>query len=636
MTLKVLLIEDSPDDAELLRYELISTGYDIELLRVETEADMRSALSHRTWDIVISDFMLPRFDGEKALRVLQESGVDIPFIVVSGAIGEERAVDIMRAGAHDYVMKDNLQRLVPVIQRELREAAERQARRAAEEQVSKLSRALEQSASLVMITDTDGVIEYINPAFTHITGYTPYELIGVHSRVLQSGVTPKTVYDDMWRTILAGNTWRSELQNKKKNGELYWTEITVSAVRNIAGEIVQFLSVQEDVSERKRLEEELRQHNEQLEQMVQQRTRELQQAKDEIELILDSATDAIALAQPNGDIRAQNPSFTALFGETVSKNIERILWAALDEQHMSTVGNALIKTIYERTHQQVEARISIADGTSCDVHLAFSPVPLDNSNRPGILVSVHDITEMKEIERFKERFVADAVHDLATPIAGLSTRLYLLKKSPERMGDHLRALDNQVEHLRQLLNDLRTLSQLDRGRLSLSPEQCDINQLARRVFDTYEPVAINKQQNIELNIDGTLPEVQLDGRLIERVLVNLVSNAINYTPKGKTVRIRTARQEDKLVLSVSDEGIGISKDELPHIFDRFYRTDRARKTADGTGLGLAITKQIVDMHTGTIHIASEVEKGTIITIYLPLVSESAGEQANGEDAYSSS
>jgi len=247
-------------------------------------------------------------------------------------------------------------------------------------------------------------------------------------------------------------------------------------------------------------------------------------------------------------------------------------------------------------------------------------VQLTNSlERSGVLVSAHDITHIKQIERFKTRFIDDAMHDLATPITGLTNRLYLMKRSPEKLDEHLRKLENQVGHLRNLLDDLRSLSQLDRGQLALNFEQYDINLIVGRVYDTYEPVAISKDQILKLDTTPNLPALQVDARQMERVFVNLLANAINYTPNDKAIWVRTEVDDDMVVFSVTDEGIGISPEDLPHIFERFYRTAGARRTQSaGTGLGLAIVKEVVERHGGSVMARSEIGKGSTFTVRLPI------------------
>jgi|GEM_PF-810023 len=395
---------------------------------------------------------------------------------------------------------------------------------------------------------------------------------------------------------------------------------SIYPVLSPSGEVESFAVFGRDISEEARLAAELQRYATQLEHMVEERTTELRRAKEQIEIILNNTRDAIALAQPNGDIQTRNPAFVAMFGEQVSRWIEGLLWTVSGEEHSASVGQALMNTMQRREGQRIETQITVENNGDKDIDLMFIPVALEEeAEQPGILVSAHDITPYKEVQRFKERFVANAVHDLATPIAGLSTRLYLLKRSPEKLDVHMKALENQVEHFRDLLNDLRTLSQLDRKQVTLELELTNMQQNILRVFDTYEPVALSKNQMLDLALDPDLPDMMLDRRQIERVFLNLVSNAINYSPEGKTIRIRVAREDNSLVFSVTDEGMGISAGELPHVFERFYRSDRARQTrSSGSGLGLAIVKEIVELHGGTVAVQSEAGTGSTFTVRLPV------------------
>jgi two-component system phosphate regulon sensor histidine kinase PhoR len=247
------------------------------------------------------------------------------------------------------------------------------------------------------------------------------------------------------------------------------------------------------------------------------------------------------------------------------------------------------------------------------------PIRGDNGGPRSVVISAHDITHLKELERFKEQFVANAVHDLSTPIAGLVTRIYLLKHAPEKTARHLQSLESQVEHLHYLLEDLRTLSRLDRGKIELTRGPADFNAIVRRVFDTYEPLAINRQQTIRLQLAAGLPRTALDERQIERVVANLVSNAIHYTPEGRGIQIFTRLQNDAIYCEVKDEGIGIPIADVPRVFERFYRSDEARLSrADGTGLGLAIVKEVVELHGGRVGVQSVEGEGSRFWLWLPV------------------
>ena len=402
-------------------------------------------------------------------------------------------------------------------------------------------------------------------------------------------------------------------------GTTGWWDNNIYPVLSSSGSVESFAVYSRDITDWKKLTAELERHTVQLEQMVEERTAQFRRAKEQIEVILNNTSDAVALTQLNGNIQTSNPAFTAMFGDKVSTDIEYLLWAVTDDEQSKFVANALVNVFCDHVYQRLETHIISKNGQNKDIDLVFIPVQLATETAQyGVLVSAHDITHLKEIERFKARFVADTLHDLASPISALSTRIYLLKRNPDKLQEHARALENQVEHLRNLLSDLRTLSQLDRAEIKLDLEMSNLNLLAVQVFDTYEPIAINKEQTLRLITDPVMVSIQLDIQMIERVLVNLVSNAIHYTPNGKTINIQTKLQADSVLFSVADEGIGIKPEELSRIFERFYRTSEARQTrGSGTGLGLAIVKEVVELHGGRVTVTSELEKGSTFTIQLP-------------------
>jgi DNA-binding NtrC family response regulator len=182
--LSVLIVEDMESDAQLYARLLKKANYELAYEQVENAAQMRAALEQRAWDLIISDYKMPQFNGNEALSLLKKTGLDIPFIIVSGTIGEETAVAMMQAGAQDYLKKDNLARLIPVVERELEQAAIRKERRRAQEQIILQSSALDAAANAIAITDRNGTIEWVNPAFTTLTGYELEEAIGKNPREL--------------------------------------------------------------------------------------------------------------------------------------------------------------------------------------------------------------------------------------------------------------------------------------------------------------------------------------------------------------------------------------------------------------------------------------------------------------------
>lgn len=254
-SLRVLLVEDSEDDAALTLRQLKKGGYEPSSKRVDTPDAMRAALEVNEWDIILSDYNMPEFSGPAALALLRSTGIDLPFIVISGAMGEESAVALMKAGAHDYIMKDNLARLIPAIERELREAEVRRARRRAEADLRLSAKVFESSVEGVLISDQEGNILRVNKAFSQITGYSEADVIGRRPNILQSGRHDKDFYRGMWQSIMDNGYWQGEIWNRRKSGEVYPEWLTISSVTDENGQITHLIGGFTDMSQQKQAED---------------------------------------------------------------------------------------------------------------------------------------------------------------------------------------------------------------------------------------------------------------------------------------------------------------------------------------------------------------------------------------------
>lgn len=254
--LRLLIVEDSEDDALLIVRALQRIGYTLTFERVDKAEPLQFALAREPWDLVISDYAMPGFNGLDALRIVRESQLDLPFIIVSGTIGEEIAVQAMKSGAHDYVMKGNLTRLGPAVERELQDAQVRLAHRKADEELRKLSRAIEQNPAAVIITDVDGIIEYVNPKFSQFSGYEAEEVLGKNVNILRPDKTPSTQHEQLWFIIMSGREWSGEFQNRKKTGEIYWVTASISPIFDQENVLTHFVAIEEDITARRQNEAE--------------------------------------------------------------------------------------------------------------------------------------------------------------------------------------------------------------------------------------------------------------------------------------------------------------------------------------------------------------------------------------------
>lgn len=289
--LNILSLEDSTRDFELIKERLIDAGYQLHMERVESEDVFTGSLRDKVWDLILADFKLPGFDAFGALRIRNEICPDTPFICVSGSIGEETAIELLKSGAVDYVIKDRPDRLPFAVGRALEERrekkirqqkdealkdayrqlkasqaatlsiledlkAENQARQARESELQKVTMAVEQAGEMVMITDSHGTIQYVNPAFTAVTGYSREEAIGQNPRLLKSGKQDLEFYQEMRATLRDGRTFHGSMVNKRKDGTLYTEDATISPVKDASGQILNYVAVKRDVTEHLRAEEE--------------------------------------------------------------------------------------------------------------------------------------------------------------------------------------------------------------------------------------------------------------------------------------------------------------------------------------------------------------------------------------------
>ena len=265
---RILLVEDDPADAELMLTALERTEMVVRAEVVDRLEEVRARLDGGGLDVIIADYDLRGWRGTDILALLRDRGLDMPVILVTGSLGEEFADVCLREGATDFVLKDRLGRLAPAVRRCVELTLAERERAAALERVRMLSVAIDQSPAAVFITDTMGRIEYVNRRFSDITGYSPEEALGQTPRMLRSGKTPPELYERLWQTIREGHAWRSEILNRRRSGELYWSQVSISPMRDRDGVVHRFVAVHEDVSERRWAEEAIREREERLRQIA--------------------------------------------------------------------------------------------------------------------------------------------------------------------------------------------------------------------------------------------------------------------------------------------------------------------------------------------------------------------------------
>jgi signal transduction histidine kinase len=235
------------------------------------------------------------------------------------------------------------------------------------------------------------------------------------------------------------------------------------------------------------------------------------------------------------------------------------------------------------------------------------------------------LKQARAAEQLKSQFVSDVSHELRTPLSNIRLYLDLMRRGrTERYEAYLRTLDRETERLVVLIEDLLTISRMEAGSIIPQPVELDLNRLAQGLVEDRQRLFADRGLTLQVGLGGSLPRVNADERMISQVVANLMTNALNYTPAGGTVRLATKAESDHqgrrwVVISVSDNGLGIAKEEQAHIFERFYRGSASRQMGTpGTGLGLSICKEVVERHGGEIKLQSKLKKGSTFSVWLPL------------------
>jgi len=491
--IRVLVVENHEDDAELMVEQLRKQGFEPEWQRVERADDMRQALEKRPWDIVLSDYVMPRFSGADALIVLKETGLDLPFIIVSGSIGEEVAVQAMKMGAQDFFRKDRMTLLPAAVQRELKEAEVRRERSRAvtalHESESERALVLNSIKDYAIFTiDLAARIQSWNPGVERVKGYRADEFIGMpFSRLFPPEEVASGQPQEEMRQARTQGRYEGEGWRLRKDGSRFWAEVSLTPMLSPRGELRGYTKVTRDISEKKRL-----------------------------------------------------------------------------------------------------------------------------------------IEELRSAVRLRDQFLSIAAHELRTPLTSLKLQLQSLAplvervaapaSEPERMTGKLAAIARQVDRLARLIESLLDVSQLSSGQLELRRERLELVELVREVASRME--VSRAMSGCTLNIEGPRPVGGLFDRLrLEGVITNLLDNAFKFGAR-KPVDVTVEAREGNAVLTVRDQGIGISEDDQARIFQRFVRAV-PETNYGGFGLGLWSVRQVVEAHGGRIQVKSQVGQGAAFVVTLP-------------------
>lgn len=492
---------------------------------------------------------------------------------------------------------------------------------------------------LYSVAGLDGKILDANESFSKLSGYSIEELVGSNHRIVNSGFHPKAFWQEMWQTICSGQSWRAEVCNRSKSGEIYWVDTVIAPHRNADGKVERFVSLRSDITHRKLVEEEYK------------RLTQL------LHTVLSAATElSIIATDKNGLIKIFNAGAERMLGysadEIIDKQTPAILHKPLEvvsrAQELSTIYRKNIEGfntfIVEAEKHGKEARewtYLTKEGLEVPVFLTVTVIRDEEGDAIGYLGVSYDISKRIRYENelvnakliaekanvAKSEFLANMSHEIRTPMNGILGMTYLLKRQnlPEDSLSMIDKIISSGDLLLRIINDILDYSRIESNAIELNSESFDLQYEINRIFEMINGAIYNKAVKLKLsNMPKDLPILFGDSLRFGQILINILGNSAKFTSKGeidvnvKILELDDANHRLLLSLTVSDTGIGISKNKLENIFEPFTQEDSSTsKRFGGTGLGLAITAKLVKLMGGNIHVESEVNHGTVFTIILP-------------------
>jgi len=635
--IRVLIIEDSDNDKELLLLELRRGGYDPEYTCVETAEAMNSALDQREWEIIISDYSMPKFSGITALQIARDRKLDIPFILISGTIGEEIAVKAMREGASDYLMKGNIKRLIPAIDRELKDVEVRRQRTWAKDALQKneamLSLILNSIPQSIFWKDQNSIYMGCNKVFALEAGLEDAaQIIGKSDFDLPWSREESEAYRRDDREVIESQEPKIHIieTQHQHDGKKVWLDTTKIPLKDILNTGYGVLGIYENITEQKTAQE------------------ALQESELRFRVLAESSPVGIFTTDAKGTTTYVNQRWCEIAKLSFDEAIGDGWLKAIHPDDKDNLVHNWKQTTLVSTGSKAEYRFIHPNGSVAWVIGQAVPKRSEKGCVTGYIGTITDITERKEMEarlilskekaeesdRLKSAFLANMSHEIRTPMNGILGFAELLKEpdlTGEQQQDYIEIIEKSGARMLNIINDIVDISKIESGQMKVLLKETNVNEQLEFIYKLFYREIEQKGLHFSIKKSLSLPEaiIETDREKLYAILTNLVKNAVKYTDRGSIefgYDLVETRHALSLQFFVKDTGIGIPKDRQETIFERFMQADIVDKMArQGAGLGLAISKAYVEMLGGKIGVESEEGKGSTFFFTIPYLTESKEE-----------
>ena len=339
-----------------------------------------------------------------------------------------------------------------------------------------------------------------------------------------------------------------------------------------------------------------------------------------LDSVLGYMTDGVLATDRRGRITIVNEMATDFLNLENDQIVGKSILDILDLR-----GSVTLRDLLE--NQDPEVLDLSTDEQDLILHASFALIQRESGFISGLVCVLHDVTEQQKIDQDRKHFVSNVSHELRTPLTSMKSYIEALVdgawKDPNVAPNFLKVTQEETDRMMRMINDLLNLSRMDLGTARLDKEYVNLNELFNHILDRFDMILKNgekSEKNYTIKRDFTRRDiwVEVDTDKIQQVLDNIMNNAIKYSPDGGVITCRLVETHNHVIMSITDQGLGIPKEAISHVFDRFYRVDKARSRAQGgTGLGLAISKEVVQMHGGRIWVESREGEGSTFYISLP-------------------
>ncbi len=622
------LIENSPE----MIHQIDKTGRFVHVNKTELEKlgyTLLEMLSMHLWDILPAEKKAEVLDYVNRLHTQPRSTIETVFLTRHGtpidveihstALIDSETGDLVytRAFVRDITERKVLQRQIDryTTQLEQEVAAQTQQLSASEQRYRVL---FDRSADAIFMVDPSGVIVAVNEREQEVLGYTRDGLLAKSLLTLVPDSHRETV-TRLLETVVSNEEKVPATELDVYDARRTLRSVEMDVIRVGEGSMLSIMVQLRDITERKQLEAQLRRHREDLEGKVQERTREIEKTQKYLESLLENANDVIYTLDLDQRLTYVN-SKVANWGYRKEDLLGRPFLTLLAKRHR---GRRLKDILELEAKQDYEVEVISQSGELRSVLVSVSPLENERHHVIGVLGIARDITDRKRMEeqfRNTERLAsvgklaAGVAHEINNPLGGILNCLYNIRKGTlpaERQEEYLTYMEDGLRRAQKIVRQLLDFSQQHEPEFSMN----DMNGLVDRVLVLTNHAIAEKGLQLHKVYEDDLPPLFVDPQMIEQVLTNLILNAVQATDVGGSIILQTRIVHERCEIDVGDTGSGIPAEVRPHIFDPFFTT---KGTGEGTGLGLSVSLGIVERHGGQLTVESEVGKGTVFTVSLPL------------------